>query len=478
MLTIESLNATRDLVAVLADKGVTLRPVAGSPIAEAMSATKVWGTRLNSLEEIDTLPLSLYRTNETQVVNGTVVEDIHGSYQEAASQALGTALAAHVAHAVTVVLPAISELHNTIKAEQNLDDRCGVRSFKVEMTTGSPLLDVSEIVSEIDKFADVEQTREMPLILDYKPLGDEDLIKLLKIGAETYDNAIDAFVAQVGIETIREVWNVVFASERGGFKNYDEFRADGKKGVARNFATFLFAGKLLADEANAPEVTGLGGLSSSKYSMTLVRLRETAGAALSVQLMSQRRLEKSGRLIDKIDGKVVYVNKSVFDRYMADGGDIETILGAVVSGGKAFYVEEIAPNVDKFKQAWDYYVGQSKINAASSELIDVKVCIDSFVRNYMRTTDDEVLKQNRERIMDNLEKFLGSFYSPALKNVDLLAMNVMCQVVFNHTDAGEILAGVNEAMTINPEISKEDALNLAVTNYVANWFASQVEIDQ
>jgi hypothetical protein len=478
MLTLESLLSTKDLVATLADKGVMLRPVGQSPIAEAMAATKTWGTRLDCLSDIDKLPGEIYGCNEPRYDGESIRDDVHTAYMEAAAAALGTQLAGHIAYATTVVLPVISDLHDVIKAAQDLDKRCGIRSYTVSMVSGSSLLDVGDIVERIDQFAAVDQRRELPLNLDFKPMGDEEIVGLMKIGAQAYDEAVDTFVSQNGMELIREVWNVVFAGERGGFADYDMFRADRKKGLARNFTVFLIATKLLIDLDKMPDVTGLSGLSSSKYGMILKSLQEVSGAALYATVLTQRHMEKTGKLIDKVDGKVVYVNKSVYDRFMAEGGDIETILGSVVSGNKALFVSEINEKVELFKQAWNYHVTQDKMNNASSELIDVRLAMDTFTRQFVRTTDDATVTANRDAIINRSRSFLESTYAPALKEVDMLAMRFVCEVIFSHTDALKVLCGVNEAMIANPAISKEDALNLSVTAYVADWFASQIEIDQ
>ena len=154
MLTLEALKSTTDLVALLADKGVTLRPKQPSPLAEAASATKIWGTNLDCLSEIDGLAMDLYRDNEI-VTCGAVEENLHSEYLDASSKTLGVMLAGQVAHTTSVVLPVVSELHNAIKAVGDLDNRCGIRSFKVEMVTGSPLMDVAEIVSQLEALSDV-----------------------------------------------------------------------------------------------------------------------------------------------------------------------------------------------------------------------------------------------------------------------------------------------------------------------------------
>lgn len=478
MLSLESLNSTKDLVAILADKGVTLRPIGNSPIAEAMSATKVWGNNIDCLTKIDVLPESLFQANEIRLVGGEVQDDLHTSYMESASKALGVQLAGHIAHATTVVLPLIADLHNEIKAAQDLDALCGVRSFKVEMVSGSSLLDIGEIVSKVDEFGTLTPPRELPFVLDFKPVSDEELVGLMKIGAQAYDEAVDLFVANATMPAIREVWDVVFSGENRSYENYDVFRANGSKAEVRNFTTFLIASKLMMDTDKLPEVSGVGKMSSGKYPLALRALMEVSGSALFSLLTSKRNEEKQGKLIVKVAGKVVYVNKSVYDRFMADGGDIETILGSVVSGNKSNYVSDIVANVDQMKQAWDYHVTRSKMDASTQELITIRYVINGFVRRYLQTTDDQVVIDNRSLILDQLDEYLEGIYKPSLKNVDILAMKVVCEVLFNHTDALAVLCGVNEAMSANPDISKEDALNLSVTDYVANWYASQIEIDK
>lgn len=476
MLTLEALNASKDLVAILADKGATLRPKPGSPIAEALAATQIWGNAVDCLSEIDAMPARLYQGNDVEIVNGEVQEHIHDAYMDTASAALGTALAGHVAFATTVVIPAVHELHNRLKEVMNIDENCGVRSYKVEMLTGSPLFDVPAISSKLEEFGKITPQENQVLSLDYPELNDEELVALLKIGAEAYDTAIDEFVANEGIQLVREVWDNVFSHKSTEFKTYDEFRADRLKGQARNFATYLLATRILIGGEGVPMGTGVNGLSGNKYNMALRNLQEVAGAALYIAMEYRNQQLKVGKLIDKIDNKVVYVNKEVYDKYMDEGGDVEVILGASISGDKKTYLEDIVAGTEKYKQAWAFQVTMAKQAAEGGLLVSVRRAIADFIRQFCRTTDDEVIRMNVNRVLDNTEEFVGRVYNPDLKDIDILAMKAVCHTLFNHTDAIEILRGVNEAMSMNADISTEDALNLAVLNYVACWFADQIEI--
>lgn len=475
MLSIESLNATKDLVAILADKNVTLRLADKSPLRDLIGVTRVWGG-VECLTEIDGLALKLYDANKPQTSGQEIEVSEHTAFLDKMSEVLGNLLAGQVAFATGIVLPAIAELHNELKDVGDLEIACGIRSYKIEMVTGASLLEVSAIAEMIDRFGDIDPARELPLQLDFKALSDEAIVNLLKIGGSEYDEAIDVFVAQQGIPLIREVWATVFQGDRQNFSDYDDFRADRAKGLGRNFTTFLIASKLLMDSKAMPEVTGLSGMSTNKYTMYLKSLQEVSGSALFTNLSFKRQEEKRGKLIDKIDDRTVFVNKIVYDRYMADGGDIETLLGAAISTDRKYYIDEINAGVEKYKQAWQYQVTIARQNAATSTLIDVRRCIGNWVRRHLRGNEDAVIRLNVNKIVDNANAFVETITRQDVENIDILAMRAVCLIVYNHTPAMTILTGVNEAMTSNADITKEDALNMSVLNYVAEWFAQQIDI--
>lgn len=316
----------------------------------------------------------------------------------------------------------------------------------------------------------------MILNLDFKPLADETIVALMKIGSQDYDAAIDLFVSQEGMVAIREVWEVVFQNEKRGFKTYDEFRADRSKGLVRNFVTFLIASKLLIDAKALPDVTGLSGLSSSKYPMILKSLQEVSGSALAINLNNKRAEEKSGKLIEKIENKVVYVHKAVYDRFMDEGGDVETLLGAAISGEKKIYLPDIVADVEKFKMAWEYHVTLARQNAGTTALIDSRRAIIDFIRGYVRVAEDEIIRSNAEKIIARAVEFVGTIYRSDLDRLEMLAMKAVCKIAYSHTDAIVILAGVSEAMSANPEITKESALEMSVLNYAAEWIADRIFI--
>lgn len=478
MLTLEALSASRDLVAVLADKGVCLKPIAGTPVAELMKATKVWGNPIDCLSEIDKLPEALYQPNKVNIdINGDAEVDFHSAYLEKTSEELGLIMSNHVAYATTVVLPAVGECYEVIVKTQDQEANCGVASYKVKMESSSPLLNLTEIIDDLDSFANIEPVMKLEFGLDYVTQTAEQITNLLKIGSDGYDACIASFISQVGSVQLEEVWNTVFAGQVHTAKDYDMFRADPVLGNNRNWITYLIAKQLLVNSEKAPDVTGAGRLSASKYPVKLRQLLEVSGRALFIQVSQLKQLEKQGKLIVSFIGKEVTVNENVYNRFIDDGGDVETILGAVISGQLKCLVPELNARSEEFKNAWSFHITRAKMDYATSELINVRYAIGNWVRQYLMQTEDVVLVENCQLILNQLSAYLETIYKPQLKDIPVLALKVVTDVLFNHTDACSILSGVTEAMSSNDQISREDALNLSVTDYVANWIASQICID-
>lgn len=94
----------------------------------------------------------------------------------------------------------------------------------------------------------------------------------------------------------------------------------------------------------------------------------------------------------------------------------------------------------------------------------------------MRVAEDEIIRSNAEKIIARAVEFVGTIYRSDLDRLEMLAMKAVCKIAYSHTDAIVILAGVSEAMSANPEITKESALEMSVLNYAAEWIADRIFI--
>jgi hypothetical protein len=445
---------------------------------ELVRATKKETTcGITGLEEIEGLPANLYQYNLAQANgNGDLQCTMHSALITRVGEQFGKSCAAHVDYTMSVVLPAVEELHGVLKAIETADCLTGPKAYRLEQSPATSLFDISDIVEDLEGLRHSRPTGDKNLVLDYtNGLEDEALLDILRSGSSGYDAAVGEFVARVGMPLIREVWKQLFSSERS-ISNYDGFRVETGSVHETAIATFLFARSLLKGEKEVP-VVGTGGLTRAQYKVQLRNLFDWSGVSAALALEAEVNEEKNGILIQRVVGKVVHVNKRVYDRFLSEGGDVEVLLGAAVSS-RDRTMTSILENAKTYCEAWEYQVAVEKQNSKKNQLIDTRRAVSDFIRQYVKVNSatDEVIKQNILLIMDNAYKFVEELYQPRLKDLHQLALEALGCTVFSHTDAVCILDSYTRAVQDNPEMSSDKAMTVALSDYLADWVAEMVEL--
>ena len=479
MLSIESLNATKDLVAILADKAVELKPCADSPLAEltSLSAT-TFTSGIKDLSEIDELAVNLCRMNTPEMIQcdgrPDVKEDLHSSYLSKAAVSLSTSLAEHVRHILTVVMPAVGMAHQKLLEVAESDCTVGPRAYRIESVPSSPFFELSDFTRKLEEFGNVVVPDDVALTLDYKPMPGNQVMELMKVGSEAYDAAVELFSATMGLDFLERIWTEVFTFERHA-KALNDLRADPKTGQAAALGVYLIANKLLVDSDNQPEVTGQAMLSRASYGTALRTLLEASGYSVYSQWTGATALIKAGKLIDKIVNRVVYVNGPVYDKYMEEGGDVEVILGAAITSKDA-YVSELTEKAEDYKSKWQQVVANEKHNASKNQLMESQRVLLNFVRQYVieNASADSVIAANIETIFEAARIIVDRVSLPDLEQPHLVACKVVCGAIYNHTQAYEFLSIYNDMVKNNPDMDTEQATTAAVTQFVCDWTATMV----
>jgi len=473
MLNLNSLMATRDFVHELGNENL-LVAIPNSPIAESIAATKVQGISAKTPNDIDMLPDALFTLNEVKLENGAVIPDIHSLFLEETAVRIGGVIASHVDYALNVVGTKAKELNDEILGQLDVLNNNPLKAYRVLPESSSSLFNEPSFVNEIQKYRNIDVTKDSDLVLDYKNISDQDIILMMKIGSGNFDVAVDEFVTNVGMPFLQEVWNVVFQSNKNGFNTYNAFRVE--KGLNANIATFLFASKLIQDENVIFNVTGTSGLNASKYVFILKDLQEISGCALCAHFDAKTRESNTGKLITRVEDKTVYVDKNIYDRYLQEGGDVEAILGSVLNGNRVYYIDEIVEKKDTFIRAWNHHVAIEKANSDENSIALVKTILNSFTRKCIISSEEEVIKNNSETIINNTIDWANKLVNEDLKDINSLATRFLCETIYSFTDSYKILNGVNTALSANPDLSAEDALTSSLITYVAGWYASQVRL--
>lgn len=479
MLSIESLNASKDLVAILADKAVELKPCSDSPLAELMPlSSTTFSSGIRELSEIDHLAIDLCKVNTPEMIEcdgrPDVKDSLHSAYMSKAAVAISTSLAEHVRHIMSTVMPAVGAANQKLKEVAESDCTVGPRSYRVESVPTSPFFELSDFTRKLEEFGSIVVPNDVALTLDYKPMAGNQVMELMKVGSEAYDSAVELFAASVGFDFLEQIWNQAFTYDRST-KSLNDLRADPKTGQAGAMAIYLIASKLLADTDNMPEVTGQAMLSRASYGTALRALLEASGYSVYSQWTGANALVKAGKLIDKIVNRVIYVNGQVYDKYMEDGGDVEVILGAAITSKDA-YVSELTEKAETYKSKWQQVVATEKHNASKNQLMESQRVLLDFVRQYVidNAPNDPVIANNMETIFEAARIIVDRISLPELDQTHLVACKVVCGAIYNHTQAYEFLSIYNDVVKNNPEMDPEQATTASVTQFVCDWVATMV----
>lgn len=474
MLSIEALNATRDLVAVLSDKNVDLIPVPGSPVEGLTSVTrKEVNYGISCLSQIDAMVLDIHAMNKTEIVDGEIREDLHSGYLGTNAVTLGNALANHVSHAMNVVLPATAELHTRLCEIRDENACTGPKAYQIVPVRSAAIFDLQEITDVLEEMGRLKSDKEIKLVLDFKEMDDEALLDILKVGASTYDEALASFVSQCGIEMVRYVWREVFTSARS-MRTFDAFRSSQDRENLQTLA-FLFALRLWSNDDSHPDVDGSAGLTRSQYKIQLRNLMEVAGLSCFYSWERSVTDERAGRLIKMVKGREVHVDARVYERYLSEGGSADAVLGAAITSDEK-NLPAMLEQREKFEEAWKYQIAIERSTSVKDQLVNSRREIVQYVRNYVLANkeNDPVIAQNSRGIIARVIKMVETIFQPALENLHMVALTVICDAIFNHTDAKCILTSYQRAITDNPELSQQQAMDVAMVDYVADWFAEQV----
>lgn len=476
MLSLETLQATRDLVTILADKDVTLVPVPDSPLADLVRTTRKEVTcGITDLGGVDGLALDLYHMNEPAMCDGAPVDDMHTAVLGRCGELLGQSLAKHVDFTMTTILPAVGRLAEGLAAIEAADCLTGPKAYRIEQLPATALFDISDIVDELEQSMRAAEVEEIPLVLDFENgRTDEELLAMLRNGSETFDLAVADFVSRIGMDLVRETWKQIFSASRD-IRNFTDFLVDGRTRIGRQMAIFLFARSIFNGEL--PAATGTGGLSRAKYRTVLRDLIDSTGKSLCIAMTRELKEDQQGKVIDRIEGKVVYVNKRVYDRFLAEGGDVEVLLGSAVSK-KDMFIESMLEHANVYREAWAYQVGIEKQTAKQTQVTDSRRAIVDFTRLYLletRTTD-VVLEENFDRIMDRVRAYANDLYQGSLKDLHEVSLIVVCDLIYRHTDACAMLSAYTDAVQSNPEMSKDQAMGISLATYLGDWVSNQISV--
>lgn len=223
-------------------------------------------------------------------------------------------------------------------------------------------------------------------------------------------------------------------------------------------------------------------VSTTEYKTTLQSHIGKAGHFVNHLLKKVKSCIAANVLVLSYDtvGKTVLVNDALLSKFLADGGTMELILGALVQDAKIMDGNLLIQKKSELLRAWDLYIQMSDSKARNGLLGNFV----SFVRDYMAASMNEPVglekdyfdgnPGHKEKVMAMVEEHLRQKALESIRDIPEFALQVVAGYRFYYTEAYRFLKAMNEANTANPNIDAGEAAGMAELDYLVRYLCGMV----
>lgn len=365
------------------------------------------------------------------------------------------------------VLPAVNTIFEAAysKTSENVD-RGGVL-VKIK-TDGSEnqiwknpaLLAILESVSEAAELSDNRLTK-----LVFPQLSFDALIERVHSVNPLLNETVDALLGDCAEVIVQSVYNDKFNTGA----QVDEVRCERTK----NLIGLLLA---ISFREDIPEgVTGVDD--ASQYRAIVGTLVDGCVLHLKRAIAYTESISKSGRLIVDFPaqedmfkgGAEIVVNGYIYESWLEAGGSVDAVFGAYVSVEQPRSASTILANKPQLEREWVRRVG-----LAQSTLRD------DFERVFVTNLRHEIQNYAKDVGLSVDSKGVDKMYertsSINADNCYGFARRAVVGCLFSDGDYLSILEEVDAISTKVPGIELEDAIDLAIIDWLVDWALSMVNI--
>lgn len=187
---------------------------------------------------------------------------------------------------------------------------------------------------------------------------------------------------------------------------------------------------------------------------------------------------KQGRLVlvypeagsEFTKGAEIIVNGRMFDEWLNLGGTVDAVYGAYVSD-RRIAADALLTEREKYERNWSRYIATKQ----SSMRDNFESVFCSRLRDAIYAYGEQNNIKVKKEAIEQLFNRSGSIDSD---NAYPFARRIVCGALFDVGEYLSILEGVDAIANTSPDISLEDAVEIATTEWLVDWALDQVNISK
>lgn len=475
MLTLQAAESAYSTAKILDEKGIAIVPKHGSLLAPLVSNTYVnHDPAVQGNEYHFDLGSMCARTDEP---SGDIGYSEHAASMEETASFIAEKLQKHIFHTRTVVAPYVDAFAGQLAAAGELIAGNPDNGIEVVLHSQPGPLGEPSLVDSIKRNADAIYEKSH-LFIQLPPADDNQVRQYMLTGAASVDASILEYFGKKEEGWLAARFKTVFSPdpyEPVNGQGVDAFIA-GRENVDTALLVFLVSRRLWnvpPEGTNTP---------LAKYEEAMIALRTQAGLRLCIELDRLDRDEKTGVLIIGTENgtgntSVIRVNTVVYKRFLKEGGSNETLFGCLLSPQKETRLDVILENKELYEATWERQLVKNKAYYDQKKFTSLTSAIEyEWINLATKASPEDFTLPQRAVALAIIKEEVRKLKPKDFDCLNSLALKLVCKARFYETDAYEILTSMQRAKEVNPGIDTREAANIAVTEHVCRWIASQFDV--
>ena len=381
-----------------------------------------------------------------------------------------------------VIIPAIKSLTETYLEKQNSAGQANVR---VEPYIFDPIHSEPTLTEHL--FGRYENLRPLPEYRSFilKPMDMGDIIELISNNnPHLGQQQVTEWALKIPVEKIENVWNDLFGRTR--MLNTLELRFLNTNNFPFNIDEVALAYFLTGALIDEPQEVPGYSVDLEEWEKVLRLQHEMFGHYLLQAYQSRAHDVDSGTLVYKYNSSdainttnvEVIINNTVADEWFRNGGKVEAILGAAVSGGDLYIVSDFDDHADTMVKRWNTIyplIKQSALDKAErNRRIDIT---NTFIDQCMGGLNGEDNPQEEGPFHAVIQETMRSTSTADLDNPYGVFARLLCNVFYPDTSHLEYLDTINHYGEMFPEATLRELSTQSLIALVAMFLAKQIKVE-
>lgn len=395
-------------------------------------------------------------------------------------------VANHIAFIRNTVCPKVHSFEEVMaNAVARVNDHDPLAAFEVVQVSPPNPVTNEDFMELVQRFADANMSAPAGLG-NFPPLSKEDIARAMEVSSASVNESIKNWIAERGENWLTDIWHYYFAqasTRSSGTHGY----AGGWAGIAAQtpfqrldtaLAIFLIA-RGLYDE---PVENAAVSLSDWRSIMDQASRFAGAQAMAALRLVDTTNRQEVLILGISDQGKRVTVNSPIYTRYLEEGGKVDDVLGAAISGKMMQYsLVDMRENGQEYAKIFSSYRSITQNNLAATAVMRLRAeAKAAFAHALEGMSEDEIevlSAQNRTAasLQELAEREIDAKVLPQLENVGHLAIELIAGIRFAHTPARQFLLDMEAAEEAGCTCPQEAAA-VAALNYLCSYAASNLAL--